>query len=64
MRFYNNTGELQNTIKFLENIQKKINYLNLTAEVEGKVIKVTLYGTKDLQHLARERLYELARKFF
>ena len=64
MRFYNNTGELQNTIKFLENIQKKINYLNLTVEVEGKTIKVTLFGTKDLQHLARERLYELARKFF
>lgn len=64
MRFYNNTGELQNTIKFLENIQKKINYLNLTAVVEGKTIKVTLYGTKDLQHLARERLYELARQFF
>ncbi len=64
MRFYNNTGDLQNTIKFLENIQKKINYLNLTVEVERKTIKVTLFGTKDLQYLARERLYELARKFF
>jgi hypothetical protein len=64
MRFYNETGELQNTIKFLENIQKKINYLNLTAEVEGKKIKVTLYGTKDLQYLARERLHELAKQFF
>ncbi len=64
VRFYNNSGELQNTVKFLENIQKKINYINLTVEVEGKLIKVFLYGTKDLQYLARERLYELARQFF
>ena len=64
VRFYNNSGEFQNTVKFLENIQKKVNFINLTAEVEGKTIKISLYGTKDLQHLAREKLYDLAHQFF
>lgn len=64
LRFYNNSGELQNTVKFLESIQKKVNFINLSVEVEGKTIKISLYGTKDLQYLARERLQDLARQFF
>lgn len=63
IHFYNQSGNLDNAIKFLENIQKKVNYLNLNCEVEGKTIKVTLYGPKDLQYLAIERLRELANQF-
>jgi len=60
IHFYNNSGNLENIIKFLENIQKKVNYLNLNATVSGRSIKITLYGSRDLQHLAIERLRELA----
>lgn len=60
IHFYNNNGNLENIIKFLENIQKKVNYINLNATVSGRTIKITLYGSRDLQHLAIERLRELA----
>ncbi|MFX0028961.1 MAG: hypothetical protein ACFE8B_07115 [Candidatus Hermodarchaeota archaeon] len=63
IHFYNNSGSLDNVIKFLENIQKKINYLNLNVNVEGKSIKITLFGSRDLQSLATERLKDLANEF-
>jgi hypothetical protein len=63
IHFYNNSGSLDNIIKFLENIQKKINYLNLNVNVEGKNIKITLFGSRDLQSLATERLKDLANEF-
>lgn len=63
IHFYNNSGSLDNVIKFLENIQKKVNYLNLNVSVEGKSIKITLFGSKDLQHLATERLKDLANRY-
>jgi len=63
IHFYNNTGSLDNVIQFLESIQKKINYLNLNVSVEGKSIKVTLFGSRDLQNLATERLKDLANRF-
>jgi hypothetical protein len=61
--FYNSTGNLENLIQFLENVQKKINYLNLNCTVEGKNIKITLFGPRDLQHLAQERLRSLADRY-
>jgi hypothetical protein len=63
IHFYNNSGSLENTIRFLENVQKKVNYLNLNVSVEGKSIKVTLFGSRDLQYLATERLKDLANQF-
>jgi hypothetical protein len=63
IHFYNNSGSLDNIINFLENVQKKINYLNLNVSVEGKSIKITLFGSRDLQHLATERLKDLANQF-
>ena len=63
IHFYNSSGTLENVIQFLENIQKKINYLNLNVSVEGKSIKITLFGSRDLQHLATERLKDLANRF-
>jgi hypothetical protein len=54
---------MDNVIEFLENIQKKINYLNLNVSVEGKSIKITLFGSRDLQHLATERLKDLANRY-
>jgi len=63
IHFYNNSGSLDNVIKFLENVQKKVNYLNLNVSVEGKSIKVTLFGSKDLQYLATERLKDLANRY-
>ena len=63
IHFYNNSGSLDNVIKFLENIQKKVNYLNLNVSVEGKSIKITLFGPRDLQHLATERLKDLANRY-
>ena len=63
IHFYNNSGSLENVIKFLENVQKKINYLNLNVYVEGKSIKITLFGSRDLQHLATERLKDLANRY-
>ena len=64
IHFYNNSGSLDNIIKFLEDIQKKINYLNLNVSVEGNSIKVILFGSRDLQHLATERLKDLANRYF
>jgi len=63
IHFYNDSGSLDNVVKFLENIQKKVNYLNLNVSVEGKSIKVTLFGSKDLQQLASERLKDLANQY-
>lgn len=60
LHFYNNSGKLENLIKFLESIQKKIDYLNLNVSYQGKSIKVTLHGSRDLQYLAGERLRDLA----
>jgi hypothetical protein len=63
IHFYNNSGSLENVIKFLEEIQKKINYLNLNVSVEGKSIKITIFGSRDLQYLATERLKDLADRY-
>ncbi|MFW9821705.1 MAG: hypothetical protein ACFFE4_02140 [Candidatus Thorarchaeota archaeon] len=63
VHFYNNSGSLDNAIAFLESIQKKINYLNLNVCIEGKSIKVTLFGSRDLQNLAVERLKDLANQY-
>ena len=63
IHFYNSSGNLDNTIKFLESIQKKVNYLNLNCVVDGKSIKITIFGPRDLQYLAIERLRELANQF-
>lgn len=63
IHFYNNSGSFDNMIEFLEMIQKKINYLNLSISVEGKSIKVTLFGSRDLQNLATERMKDLANQY-
>ena len=63
IHFYNNNDSLDNVIAFLENIKKKITYLNLSVSVEGKDIKVTLFGSRDLQNLAMERLKDLANQY-
>ena len=63
INFYNSSGDVNNIIKFLEEVQKKITYLNLNCKVDGKVIKITLFGPKDLQYLASERLKELANQY-
>jgi len=63
INFYNSSGELANLVKFLEEVQKKITYLNLNCKVDGKVIKITLFGPRDLQYLASERLRELANQY-
>jgi len=63
IHFYNNSGSLDNAITFLENIQKKITYLNLSVNVEGDNIKITLFGSRDLQNLAVERLKDLAHQY-
>ena len=60
---YNNSGSLDRVVKFLENIKKKISYIDLNVLVEGKKIKVSLFGPRDLQYLAYERLKELAQEF-
>ncbi|MFW9875722.1 MAG: hypothetical protein ACFFG0_21675 [Candidatus Thorarchaeota archaeon] len=63
IHFYNNSGSVDNVINFLENIQKKVNYLSLNVSVEGKNIKITLFGSRDLQNLATERLKDLANRY-
>ena len=63
IHFYNSSGNLENTVKFLEKIQEKINYINLNATVNGKSIKITIYGSRDLQYLASERLRDLAEMY-
>ncbi|MHA1933533.1 MAG: hypothetical protein ACW96X_13395 [Promethearchaeota archaeon] len=64
IHFYNDNGSLDNAIAFLENVQKKITYINLTVSIEGKNIKITLFGSRDLQNLAIGRLKDLANQFF
>ena len=64
VHFYNSSGSLENIVSFLENVQKKINYINLNVSVEGiKTVKITLSGPRDLQYLAVDRLKELANRF-
>ena len=63
VHFYNYSGSLDNVVKFLEDVHKKIDYLNLNITVEGKDIKITLFGTRDLQYLACERLKDLAHRY-
>jgi hypothetical protein len=63
IHFYNQNGDTNSVVLFLEEIQKKINYLNLNCTVEGKNIKVTIFGPRDMQILAIERLKELAERF-
>ncbi len=63
IRFFNKSGKLDNTISFLESIQKKVNYINLQCIVEGSDIEITLSGPQDLQLLAIERLKALADKW-
>lgn len=63
IHFINNSDSLDNIIKFLENVQKKISYLNLNISVDGKNIKITLFGSRDLQNLAIERLKDLANQY-
>ena len=63
IHFYNNSGNLDNVIQFLEDVQKKINYLSLNVSVEGNTIKIILFGSRDLQHLATERLKDLANRY-
>ncbi len=60
LNYYNHSHSLENIIKFLESIQKKVNFLDLNVLVERNVIRVTLYGPRDLQSLAIEKLNELA----
>jgi hypothetical protein len=64
LHFYNPSGNLENIINFLENIQKKVNYIDLSVIVEGrKTIKITIFGPRDMQYLACDRLKELAERF-
>lgn len=60
--FQNNSGKLDNVIEFLEQVKKKVNYINLNCTVEGRDIEISLSGPQDLQHLAIERLKILAEK--
>ena len=63
MRFCNDSGSLENLVKFLENVKKKINFVNFSINCDRNDIKIVLIGTKDLQYLAREKLEDLARQF-
>jgi len=64
LHFFNYSGKLDNIVQFLEMVQKKVNYINLNATVEGiKEIKITISGPRDLQHLATTRLRHLAEKY-
>jgi len=63
LHFYNSSGSIENIIQFLEEIQKKINYLSLNCSIEGKSVKITIFGPRDLQFLATERLRELANRY-
>ena len=61
IQFYNGSGSLENVITFLEGVQKKVNFIDLHVDVDGtKDIKVTLFGSRDVQHLAIEKLRDLA----
>ncbi|MFW9948956.1 MAG: hypothetical protein ACFFKA_02370 [Candidatus Thorarchaeota archaeon] len=61
--FYNTSGQLKNVVNFLEEVQKKINYINLNCSVDGNFVKVTIFGPRDLQSLASQRLRELANRY-
>ena len=63
IHFYNQNGDTSSVVQFLEEMQKKVNYLSLNCTVEGKNIKITIFGPKDMQLLAIERLKELAERF-
>jgi hypothetical protein len=63
IHFHNSSGSLENIIQFLQEIQKKINYLTLNCSIEGKSVKITIFGPRDLQFLATERLRELANRY-
>jgi len=65
IHFYNPSGSLERVVNFLEEIQKKVNYLNLNVTVDScKTIKIILTGPRDLQYLASDRLRDLAAKHF
>jgi hypothetical protein len=63
LHFFNTSGDLENIIQFLENVQKKVNYINLNATVEGKDVKIVLSGPRDVQILATERIKALAEEY-
>jgi hypothetical protein len=63
INFYNSSGDVKNVIRFLEEVQKKVNYLSLNCKVDGNAIKITLFGPRDLQSLATERLRALANQY-
>ena len=63
INFYNYSQDLNNVIKFLEDIQKKVNYINLNVSVNGRNIKISLYGSRDLQTLACDRIRDLAKLY-
>jgi hypothetical protein len=63
LHFFNTSGDLENIIQFLENVQKKVNYINLNATVEGKDVKIVLNGPRDVQILATERIKALAEEY-
>ena len=63
LSFYNYSRSLENVIQFLESVQKKIKFVDLNVDVEGNEIKVKLFGTRDLQILASEKIKELANQF-
>ena len=63
IRFYNDSGSLENLVKFLENVKKKINFINFSIDCDRNNIKIIVHGTKDLQYLAREKLDDLAKQF-
>ncbi len=63
IHFYNSSDNIENIIQFLEEIQKKINYLSLNCSIEGRSVKITIFGPRDLQYLATERLRELANRY-
>ncbi|MCJ7649934.1 MAG: hypothetical protein MUP85_15085 [Candidatus Lokiarchaeota archaeon] len=63
IHFYNSSGKLDNVVQFLQEIKKKINYLPLNCSIEGRSVKITIFGPRDLQYLATERLRELATQY-
>lgn len=63
IHFYNQNGDINSVVQFLEEMQKKVNYLSLNCTVEGKNVKITIFGPRDMQILAIERLKELAERF-
>lgn len=63
IHFYNSSGSVNNVVEFLNNVQKKVNFINLTVKVEGKSVKITLFGPRDLQYLACDNLRDLADKY-